>query len=198
LRRAGRRIVLIDANSDHCHRAEQQGFQVVFGNGLEERTLARARLEQALMAIGGTANEEANSLFAREARELFDVPGRYVAVNRSTAGVTASLLARQGSKMLFDRPKDLDRWATWSRRDQVRVERFRFAPPAAPDAAASGADSWAILAIERRGDVVPMHSDLTPAAEDAGWIAIYAPEAASNYAALATQGWQRDRADVQA
>ena len=96
LRDAGRRVVLIDANPDHCHRAEQEGFTVVFGNGLEERTLTRARLEQAKMVIGGTANEEANSLFAREARELFGVRERYVAVNRNGAGVTAALLAAPG------------------------------------------------------------------------------------------------------
>ncbi len=197
LREAGRRVVLIDANPDLCHRAEQEGFTVVFGNGLEERTLARARLEQAMIAVGGTANEEANSLFAREARELFGVTNRYVAVNRNGAGVSATLLARQGSRMLFDRAKDLGRWAAWLRRNDIRVARYRFAEPPASESATNGGeakhgatDSWTILAIERRGDLTPMHSQLSPAVDDLAWVAIHEPEAAQAGDELAKRGWR--------
>lgn len=40
LRRRGRDVTLLDANPDRCREAEVSGWPVVFGNALEERTLA--------------------------------------------------------------------------------------------------------------------------------------------------------------
>src|SRR5690606_12095033 len=100
----------------------EKGFQVVYGNALEPRTRARARLEQAAAAIGATANDEVNSLFAREAREDHQVPRTYVAVGRGGTTVTSAVLERQGSRVLFDRPKDVDRWSVRLRHGDARLE----------------------------------------------------------------------------
>jgi len=195
LRDGGRRVVLLDANADHCHAAEQQGFQVVFGNALDERTLARARLEEAAAAIGCTANDEANSLFVQQASELFDVPERLVAVNGEGSHLTAELLERQKSRMLFDRPKDVARWSAWSRRGDVAVARFRFASPPANDADAqrtTASQPYAILALERRGAVVPMSADAAPARDDRAIVALHEPERDVALEALARLGWRPD------
>src|SRR5690606_5412643 len=102
LRDGGRRVVLLDANPQHCRAAEGRGFAVVFGNALDERTGARARLEQAALALGVTPNGEVNSLFAREAREVFGVPATAIAVGRGK-GVGDALLQPTGTRIRLDR-----------------------------------------------------------------------------------------------
>jgi NhaP-type Na+/H+ or K+/H+ antiporter len=157
LRAGGRRVIFLDANPGHCRAAEERGFQVVFGNALEERTLARARLELVAAAVGLTPNNEVNSLFAREAKETFRVPETYVATGRSEGiGVTRSLLEKQGSHALFDRPKDVERWTVRIRHGAARIQTFRFegAPEKEPEEAAEAArssalDPYIILAVKR-------------------------------------------------
>ena len=58
LRDAGRSVVFVDANPQHCRLAEERGFNVVYGNALQERTLQRARFELVGTAIGMTANRK--------------------------------------------------------------------------------------------------------------------------------------------
>jgi NhaP-type Na+/H+ or K+/H+ antiporter len=191
LREAGRRLVVLDANPQHCRAAEAQGFPVVFGNALEPRTLARARLEQAALALGVTPNDEANSLFAREAREEFGVPATSVAVGPTTS-VSAAMLARQGSAILFDRAKDVERWAVRLRHGAARRERRRFARPPAPPPADAGAaeDAWLVLAVTRGGATEPMRADWSARDGDLAVVLVHAPEAEAADAALRARGWQ--------
>ncbi len=192
LRDAGRRLVLIDANPQHCRLAETRGFSVVFGNALEPRTLAQARLQQAAIAIGATPNDEINSLFAREAREQYDVPEAYVAINRSGTGITPNALERQGARLLFDRPKDVERWSVRVRHDAVRHERWRFAhkPDAAPPAESSATDSWLVLAVERGDRLLPMHAQLAAREGDLAHVLVHVPEAERAREALHARGWR--------
>lgn len=199
LRDAGRRVMLLDANQDHCRQAQERGFTVVFGNALDERTLARGRLEQALMAVGATANDEANSLFARESQELFGVPARYVALNRAGTALTAPLLARQSMRVLFDAPKDLDRWSVRLRHGAAVLVRLRFegSPPQRDEpgtkaAARTRLDPFVILAIGRKGEWQPMHAELELVKGDVCMAAVHEPEADLALAQLAALGWSPD------
>jgi NhaP-type Na+/H+ or K+/H+ antiporter len=199
LRDAGRRVVLLDANQDHCRQAQEQGFAVVFGNALDERTLARGRLEQALMAVGGTANDEANSLFARESQELFGVPARYVALNRAGSALTAPLLARQSMRVLFDAPKDLDRWSVRLRHGAAVLVRLRFegSPPQSDEPGAGAAararlDPFVILAIGRKDEWQPMHAEFELVKGDVCMAAVHEPETDLALAQLAALGWSPD------
>jgi NhaP-type Na+/H+ or K+/H+ antiporter len=202
LRGAGseRRVAFIDTNPAHCRAAEERGFAVVMGNALEARTLARARLEQVRAAVGLTANDQVNSLFAREARDEFGVPETYVAVTRTRSKVTDELLERQDSRVLFDRPKDVERWHVRLRHGLVEIRQFRYAPPspsppqqtpksAGPDAVGS-ADPYVILAVRRSGEWMPMHTRFEPRAEDVAAAAIHRAEEAAALEALASLGWQ--------
>lgn len=191
LRDAGRRVVVLDANPQHCRAAEAQGFSVVFGNALEPHVQARARLEQAQVAIGLTPNDEANSLFAREAREEFGVPSSCVALGPQTV-VSAAVLARQGSCVLFDRPKDVERWSVRLRHGAARRERWRFerAPQDPPPAAAGGEDPWIVLTLARAGAIEPMRADLSPRPGDVAEVLVHAPEAELAEQALRARGWE--------
>jgi NhaP-type Na+/H+ or K+/H+ antiporter len=193
LRRGGRRVLLLDANPDHCRAAEERGFPVVFGNALEPRTLARARLEQAAVAVGLTPNDEVNSIFAREARDAFRVPRTYVAVSRIGTAVTPAVLERQSSHSLFDRPKDVERWSVRLRHDAARLERYRHrggGAASAPAPAPGGAsDPWLVLAVERSGTVEPMHDGFVPRAGDVAFVLVHVPEAGAASEALRRLGW---------
>ncbi len=195
----GKRIVFLDTNPAHIRAAEERSFPAVYGNALEERTLSRARLETAWAAIGLTPNDEINGIFAREAAEDFSVPSTYVAINRQTR-ITESRLERQGSHILFDRPKDVERWSVRVRHGDTSVERYRHAgtPPEGGDEERDvtlpglNADPYVVLAIERGKRRRPMHAALELKAGDRGYVLIYTPERDLADFELRARGWFRD------
>jgi len=192
LRASGRNVTLLDANPHHCREAEERGWTVVFGNALDERTLARARPEQALAVIGITANETVNHLFVREAIESFSVPLAYVALESGGAGLPRELLDRHGIHVLFDGPRDLDRWNVRFRHGLVELARFRFdaVPPSGELPRAAGSDLYLILTLQHAGRVDPMHRDLSPRPGDEATIALLEERRDDVLEALASLGWR--------
>ena len=186
-------VVFIDANPGHCRTAEERGFVVVFGNALDERVLNRAKLERCRAAIGLTANDEVNALFAREARDDYDVPETYVSVSKGS-GVTSRILAKQASRAVFDGPKDVERWNVRLRHGSAELLPFRYvgAPEgeAAAPAAGSAADAFLVLVVERADTRMPMHADLELKADDRAQVAVHLPERDHAEEALARLGWQ--------
>jgi len=189
----GRRVVLLDSNPEHCRAAEEAGWPVVFGNALQESTLARAQPEHAAAVVAATSNERVNSLFVREARDRFRVPRAYVAREGGRMGIPQQALARQGILTLFDAPKDVERWNVRLRHGLAALERFRFGgPPAAPTggAQAPSGDLFLILAVTRGGRVEPMHEGFAAQPGDEAAAALDAGHAAEALAALAAAGWR--------
>ena len=126
LRESDRRVVFADSNPQHCLEAEERGFPVVYGNAFAERTLARMRLDRAQAVIGTTPNHEVNHHFAGEARDQFGVRETYVAVNRQGGEVAMRMAGKQGSRILFDRPKDVERWNVRFRHGAARRHDLHF------------------------------------------------------------------------
>jgi len=199
LRGEGLSVGFVDSNPTHCRAAQERKFPVVFGNALQESVLARARLGEARAVLGLTSNDEVNSLFVREARDEFHVPETFAAINRVTTGMTPALLEKQGSRMLFDGSKDVERWNVRFRHGIARVERFRFVglPEAKPEEEGRGealrgtreADPFVILAVQRGGRWQLMHPGLAPRAGDRAAVAVHAPEASEAHQRLARAGW---------
>ncbi len=200
LRQGNTRVLFLDANPGHCRAAEERDFPVVYGNALEERTLARARLEQARVAIGLTANDEVNGLFAQEAREEFGVRACYAALNRADAGITPAMLAKRGVRVLFDGPKEVERWNVRVRHGQARVDHYRFAGRGEPTGEGAGQveargiggegpDAYAVLAVQRGSEWLPMHTDFEPRADDVAAIAVYVSEEEAARQELERLGW---------
>jgi hypothetical protein len=204
LRAGGRDVRFVDSSPGHCRAAEERGFSVVYGNALEMRTLARARLEQARAALGITANDEVNSLFAREARDDFAVPETYVAFSSSASGVTSRILEKQGSFVLFDGPKEVERWNVRFRHDAVRIVSLRWVGPpeteagdgdkaAQPLGARDGtADTYVVLAVEEARDGArwsPMHAGRELRAGAQAAVAIHLPDEEKAREALARLGF---------
>jgi hypothetical protein len=197
-------VVFLDANPEHCHAAEARGFVAVFGNALDERVLTRARLERCRAAVGLTANDQVNSLFAREASEDFNVESTYVALARSQRGVTPRILAKQSSRLLFDGAKDVERWNVRFRHGLAGVRTFVASgvvpeepPPAAAAEAGDETDPFAVLAVRRGGTWWPMHAGYQPKEGEAARVAIYRAEAPRALEALAALGWEPEPAAPQ-
>jgi Trk K+ transport system NAD-binding subunit len=191
LRRGGRNVTLVDSNSDHCREAEEAGWPVVFGNALEERTLARSRPEQALAVVGLTANESVNHLFASEATGRFGVPKAYVALERGSIGLPRELLDRHGIHVVFDGPRDLERWNVRFRHGLASIGRFRFGEETTSEEVPVrvNADPYLILAIERDERIEPMRQDFEPKKGDFATIAVLDEREDEALSALAAVGW---------
>jgi hypothetical protein len=122
---AGTEVVFIDNNPTSVRAVEQEGFKVVFGNIHEERTLARAELDERRGCIAVTPNEEVNLLFAGLAAEEFDVESIFVALRHGQGSIKAATVAARGAQVLFGKPRDLDLWILRLRRGLAAPERWK-------------------------------------------------------------------------
>jgi hypothetical protein len=145
--------------------------------------------------VGLTQNDEVNSIFTREAHEAHEVPVTYVAIGRGATSLSPAVLARQGSRQLFDGPKDVERWSTRLRHDAARAETWRFASAAAPAAAASpdAFDDWLLLSVTRSGVTEPMHAAWKPQAGDLARVLLHQAERERAETALRVLGWEPAR-----
>ncbi len=197
LRNGGIPVVFLDANPWNCRRAEESGFQVVYGDALQERTLQRARFENVGSAIGLTPNQMLNSLFASRAREVFGVPRSYVAVINPEAGLAPELVEREQVVVLFDGAHDVERWDVRARHDELEVSYWKYGGVPEPDAGADEAagaapkagERFAILSILRGKKVMPMHAGLSLQAGDIAAVAIHSEERDSAEEILTAWGW---------
>lgn len=155
----GQPVVVIDTNDPDCRLAEEAGLKVIYGNGLDRRTLVRARADAKAFAIGVTTNESVNLLFARAVLEDHPGPQALVGVDPRGTGVTPVMVANAEARLLFGRAEDLQGWISRWRRSLVEVVRKEYVPPGDPAAdALTSAPEGAVLAllVERKGAFVPV------------------------------------------
>jgi Trk K+ transport system NAD-binding subunit len=198
LRAHGGTVVLIDTDPQRCRAAEREKFSVVYGDGLQERTLRRARVELVGTTVGVTFNDNLNSEFARFAHEEFGVPRGLVSV-APAQGDRSEHVARYGADVLFDGPHDQERWDVRWRQGDVTVAPFEFTPVDETGAAAESgsertlaenhSESYVILTHERNGKVVPMGRSVTLRPGDRASVAIHAPAAEQATKLLTAIGW---------
>jgi Trk K+ transport system NAD-binding subunit len=197
LRNGGISVIFLDANPWNCRRAEESGFQVIYGDALQERTLQRARFENVGSALGLTPNQMLNSLFASRAREYFGVPHGYVAVSDPEAGLAPELVEREQVVVLFDGPHDVERWDVRARHDELEVDTWVYGGEPERDVSADeGGESappagerFVILTIQRGKKVMPMHAGLSLEVGDVAAVAVHRDERESAEEILAARGW---------
>ena len=204
LRARGASAVLIDNDPQRCQVAERQNFAVVFGDGLQERTLRRARIELVGTVVGVTFNENLNSQFVRYARHEFDVPTGLVSVSSASGGRPPEHVARHRADVLFDGPHDQERWDVRWRQEEVVIDAFEFhaatnaaaEPPDTPAAVDRRSDTYVILTIQRNRRVAPMARSITLRSGDRAAIALYSRAKEQALAELASLGWHPLPADA--
>jgi NhaP-type Na+/H+ or K+/H+ antiporter len=179
LDRAGRPVVMLDSNPQNCRTAEEAGLPVVFGNAVQERTMLRARFGSVGEAVGLTANQALNSVFATRARALFRVPHCFIAVSQPGAGMAMELVDDGDARMLFDGVHDVERWDVRWRRNEMSVEPWRFEaePEREEDEVAPAiGELLVMLVVTRGGRTRPMRADHAFKAGDEIVVAVYTPE----------------------
>jgi NhaP-type Na+/H+ or K+/H+ antiporter len=196
LRKAGTIVVFIDNDPRRCQAAERDGFSVVYGNALQDRTLRRARVELVGTVVGATFNENLNSQFVHYARQSFRVPNGLVGVSTLDHADVPEHVTRHQSGVLFDGAHDPARWDVRWRQDQVVIRTFVFEPPheqhpnkadAAPSVTRQ--DGFVILTTERKKTVTPRRLRNRPRSGDRAAVALHLRSAEQAIEQLAIQGW---------
>ncbi|HVS14933.1 MAG TPA: cation:proton antiporter [Thermoanaerobaculia bacterium] len=123
-RTAGRAVVFIDANPNACSAAEESGFQVLYGSGLNEHVLGRAALPDRDAALAVTTNEGVNFAFGRRVRSEARRVEVLIALRRGQRSVTPEMVERMGGSVLFGAPRDLVRWIRRLERDEAVLQVF--------------------------------------------------------------------------
>lgn len=189
LRAGGAPVIFLDSNTQNTRNAEEEGFQVIFGNALQERTMQRARFESVGVAIGLTANETLNGMFVERARTIFGVPRGHVALASLDRGVTPELVS---GSVLFDGPHDIERWDVRLRHGDVEVGRFVRGPDPEDEAELEPiGERCAMLCIRRGQRMMTMHAGLKLSEGDIASVAIHEPEREEAEEALLVRGWIR-------
>ena len=193
--------MFLDSNPQSCRRAEEEGFSVVYGNALQERTLHRARLGAVSGVVGLTANQMLNSVFVSRTRERFSVPRGFVAVERLEAGLAPQLVQDGEAQILFDGPHEVERWDVRARHGQVGVESWRFQGAPEPGDADAGRESprsgdpYVMLAVRRGSRTQVMHSGFELKPGDEVSMAILLESRSQVEEALSARGFEPAPAD---
>jgi NhaP-type Na+/H+ or K+/H+ antiporter/Trk K+ transport system NAD-binding subunit len=197
LRARGASVVLIDNDPQRCHAAERQRFAVVFGDGLQKRTLRRARMELVGTVVGATFNENLNSQFVHYARHEFGVPTGLVSVSSTGGNGAPEHVARHRADVLFDAPHDQERWDVRWRQSEVTIGHFELRESKksaeelsdAPAVLDRRSDTYVILTIQRRRHVAPMARSVRLRPGDRAAVALYLRAKEQAIVELALQGW---------
>lgn len=148
LRAVGEPVTLVDMGAEACRRAQEEGFQVIFGDGLDERTLLRAQPEGREAFVGLTVNEALNVLFAHTVREHHRTAHPLVAMHRGHSALHKENVGEQ-HRILFGDERSLDGWATRCDKGLVHLERWCLEQPQVESAlpGAEGALEEALLPV---------------------------------------------------
>ncbi len=194
---AGDSVVVIDADPQRCRAAEKQGFPVIFGDGLQERTLRRIPIEDVGTVIGATFNDNLNSQFVHLASHTFGVTRGLVAVDTLDGQRPPEHVLKHGADVLFDGAHDQEQWDVRFRHDEVEIARFRWMDGRPADdggGAGRGDDTprelFVLLALVRGERVLPMSMQLRPKADDEVIVALFRREREAALARLQARGWQ--------
>jgi len=187
LRDAGEEVIFLDRNPATCHVVEEDGFKVIFGNAMDERTLQRARLEERAACVAATINEWANLLFIKKAAEEFKVQRAYAAVQSDDAGVNEAMVHEAEGIVLFGRARDVEAWSLRFRRKEADFEAWRlegdpgedpFDMPESsllPMTVTRGDETWPANSKSppRKGDLVTFAITRARRDESADWLAAH-------------------------
>ncbi|NOY68373.1 MAG: sodium:proton exchanger [Deltaproteobacteria bacterium] len=195
LKTRGEEVISIDANADHCRAARDDCTKVIFGNGLEARTLQRAEIDTRRGAIAATENEEVNLLFISRARAEARGISLFSTLRQSGNSLNDLMLHEAGSQVLFGNPTDVALWSVRLSRGQVvlRVRTLENARHLEKDAATAWpeeANNAMICAAVLRGkNLFPVGDQTRFKTGDKAFFFVLEKEAKFVEKALSETGW---------
>ncbi len=117
----GKEVTLIDSNSDHCQIAEEDELEIVCGNCLDMNVLEAARLDKAAVLIATTSNSEVNYIVSQMARDIYQVPEVYPAIDEPGKGVDHRLVDEIGGNLAYAKTVSIEQWKQAVDSNQVRI-----------------------------------------------------------------------------
>ncbi len=204
LRTGGHEILLLDSNPDSVTIAKQEEFKVIFGNGLEERTIQRANLGDYIGCIGLTTNEEVNLMFVNRVYREFKTPRRLVSLHLRDGSVSPAMVKNSGATILFGVHCDLDLWNVRIRRGLTTVNTWKLtALNANSDTSENNSAEFETqghlllaLCATRNDKIMPFDNSIAPRKEDMLHFLMFSEkkEEAANW--LIHNGWQPVEMDL--
>ena len=190
LRLSGEEVIFIDSNQAACDAAEEEGFRMLHGSGLEPAIQEKAELDTRAGCLGLTSNEEVNLLFARRCRKDFKVPRVWVAVRRGHLGVSQEVVQRLGGHLLFGRPEEIMAWTSRLDSGEAGVESWVKAGKSSNGRLPDLDGLLLPLAVQRGKRVFPVDESVTVRSGDRLYIAVVEGRAQEIVAGLREAGWE--------
>lgn len=117
----GKEVILIDSNSEHCRISEEDGLETVYGNCLDPNILEQANLSKVTLLIATSANSEINFLVCQMAKDIYQIPEVYPAIDIPEKGVQHQLVDQIGGNLAYAKPLDIQEWKDAVELDKVKI-----------------------------------------------------------------------------
>jgi len=129
LSEGGEPVVLMDSSERSCELAQAEGLTVLYGNGLEERTMLRGLIDARRATLAITPNEHVNFLYAKRVHEHFRSTRVLVGLETQSHGVTASMVEKLPASILFGGERPLGLWIAAMLSKSLIEERWELGFP---------------------------------------------------------------------
>ena len=187
---SGEEVVCIDQNPKACRRAEEEGIKVIYGNGLDEKTLLRAEIDTRLGAMGLSSNEEVNLLFGTKAKEIGKLSVILVGIKSMSEGITSEMVKEIGGRIPFGRQCDIEQWAGWIQRGITSINRYSLTSPASNNNFQDGMEGIILpLVLHRKSKSQPIDDTTEIKAGDEVTMIVNNQREKEALEWLSSQGW---------
>lgn len=117
----GKEVILIDSNIEHCRISAEDSLETVYGNCLDPNILEQANLSKVSLLIATSANSEVNFLVCQMAKDIYQVPEVYPAIDVPDKGVQHQLVDQIGGNLAYAKPVNIQDWKDAVELDQVKI-----------------------------------------------------------------------------
>ena len=187
---SGEEVICIDQNPKACRRAEEEGIKVIYGNGLDEKTLLRAEIDTRLGAMGLSSNEEVNLLFGTKAKEIGKLSVILVGIKSMADGITSEMVKEISGRIPFGRQCDIEQWAGWIQRGVTSINRYSLTSPASNNNFQDGTEGVILpLVLHRKSKSQPIDDTTEIKAGDEVTMIVNNQRKKEALEWLSSQGW---------
>ena len=187
---SGEEVICIDQNPKACRRAVEEGIKVIYGNGLDEKTLLRAEIDTRLGAMGLSSNEEVNLLFGTKAKEIGKLSVILVGIKSMAEGITSEMVKEISGRIPFGRQCDIEQWAGWIQRGITSINRYSLTSPASNNNFQDGTEGVILpLVLHRKSKSQPIDDTTEIKAGDEVTMIVNNQRKKEALEWLSSQGW---------
>lgn len=170
LRATGVPVVMLVEKDDRVHEAQAEGFSVVYGDVLAERTLARTRPERRDGFVALSSDPQRNLLWAERVGRALPHSVRLVAVDRGgETGDPVQTVRESGARALFGGARRLAQWIDRAEAGRLSVSFRRLESSEAEEllpAKGDPASQLAPMLVWRDGKMRLVDDDWRPRVEE--------------------------------